>query len=59
MVGTLQAISVGYFAWDLVNELVWFDDVGFVVHGAACLAIYVYSFVSFLVPGYALLSKEL
>ncbi|KAJ8079054.1 hypothetical protein PM082_013341 [Marasmius tenuissimus] len=47
-VGTLQAISVGYFAWDLGNELILFDDVGFVVHGAACLAIYVCGFTPFL-----------
>ncbi|KAK1216381.1 hypothetical protein PQX77_020995 [Marasmius sp. AFHP31] len=47
-VGTLQAISVGYFAWDLGNELIFFDDMGFVVHGAACLAIYVCGFTPFL-----------
>ncbi|KAL0578700.1 hypothetical protein V5O48_003320 [Marasmius crinis-equi] len=47
-VGTLQAISVGYFAWDFGMELGLMEDWGFILHGASCLAIYTYAFSPFL-----------
>ncbi|KAG7448052.1 DUF887-domain-containing protein [Guyanagaster necrorhizus] len=47
-VGRLIAISSGYFIWDTVDAIVNFVDIGFVVHGLACLAIYLGSFKPFL-----------
>ncbi|KAK0228799.1 TLC domain-containing protein [Armillaria fumosa] len=47
-VGQLIAISSGYFIWDTVDAIVNFVDIGFVVHGLACLAIYLGSFKPFL-----------
>ncbi len=29
-----------YFIWDTVDAIINFVDIGFVVHGLACLAIY-------------------
>ncbi len=34
-----------YFIWDTVDAIINFVDIGFVVHGLACLAIYLGSFV--------------
>lgn len=34
------------FIWDTVRELRNFSDVGFIAHGATCLAIYANAFVS-------------
>ncbi|KAK0239876.1 TLC domain-containing protein [Armillaria nabsnona] len=47
-VGRLIAVSSGYFIWDTVDAIVNFVDIGFVVHGLACLAIYLGSFKPFL-----------
>ncbi|KNZ79336.1 hypothetical protein J132_10687 [Termitomyces sp. J132] len=49
-VGYVHAVACGYFLWDSLDAVVNFTDVGFVVHGVACLAIYAMSFVSSLPP---------
>ncbi|KAJ7047074.1 DUF887-domain-containing protein [Mycena alexandri] len=46
--GTVQAVACGYFLWDTIDALVNFEDIGFVLHGLACLAIYLLSFQPFL-----------
>ncbi|KAJ6502282.1 DUF887-domain-containing protein [Mycena sanguinolenta] len=46
--GTVQAVAAGYFLWDLLDAIFNFEDVGFVLHGAACFAIYFLSFQPFL-----------
>ncbi|KAJ7444841.1 TLC domain-containing protein [Mycena latifolia] len=46
--GTLQAVASGYFLWDSIDAIVNFEDLGFVLHGLACLGIYVFSFQPFL-----------
>jgi len=46
--GTVQAIACGYFLWDSLDAIVNFTDIGFVIHGLACLAIYMLSFKPFL-----------
>ncbi|KAJ7709597.1 DUF887-domain-containing protein [Mycena rosella] len=46
--GTVQAVASGYFLWDSIDTLVNFEDLGFVLHGLACLAIYLFSFQPFL-----------
>ncbi|EIN07165.1 DUF887-domain-containing protein [Punctularia strigosozonata HHB-11173 SS5] len=46
--GTLAAVACGYFLWDSVESAVHYIDVGFVIHGLACLAIYALSFKPFL-----------
>ncbi|KAJ7775139.1 TLC domain-containing protein [Mycena metata] len=46
--GTVQAVACGYFLWDTIESLVNFEDIGFVLHGLACLAIYLLSFQPFL-----------
>ncbi|KAH9980875.1 DUF887-domain-containing protein [Lactifluus volemus] len=47
-VGTLFALSSGYFLWDSVVSLVHYDGMGFVVHGFVCLVIYLNVFRPFL-----------
>jgi hypothetical protein len=39
----LLAIAVGYFIWDALESIVHFSEVGFVVHGVACLAIFTFA----------------
>ncbi|KAF9246437.1 DUF887-domain-containing protein [Melanogaster broomeanus] len=34
------AIAIGYFMWDAVVSIIHFTDIGFVVHGVACLSIF-------------------
>ncbi|KAJ6630550.1 TLC domain-containing protein [Mycena sp. CBHHK59/15] len=46
--GTVQAVACGYFLWDSIDAILNFVDVGFVLHGLACLAIYTFSFKPFL-----------
>ncbi|WVR04636.1 hypothetical protein IAU60_001647 [Kwoniella sp. DSM 27419] len=46
-VGQVLAFSSGYFLWDTVDSMVN-STIGFVVHGAACLAVYLFSFRPFL-----------
>ncbi|KAH8826972.1 TLC domain-containing protein [Flagelloscypha sp. PMI_526] len=43
-----NAVATGYFMWDTVDAIVNFEDIGFVLHGAACLGIYAMSFKPFL-----------
>ncbi|KAF8921023.1 TLC domain-containing protein [Mucidula mucida] len=47
-VGLLTAVASGYFLWDTLDAIINFIDLGFVLHGLACLAIYVGSFKPFL-----------
>ncbi|THU85636.1 DUF887-domain-containing protein [Dendrothele bispora CBS 962.96] len=44
----VAAVASGYFIWDTLDAIVNFVDLGFVVHGAACSAIYMLSFKPFL-----------
>ncbi|KAG9318568.1 DUF887-domain-containing protein [Chiua virens] len=37
----LFAIALGYFMWDAFESIFHFSDIGFVIHGVACLAIFV------------------
>ncbi|KAF7338063.1 TLC domain-containing protein [Mycena venus] len=46
--GTVQAVAAAYFLWDLMDAVWNFEDVGFVLHGLACFAIYFLSFQPFL-----------
>ncbi|ORX33899.1 TLC domain-domain-containing protein [Kockovaella imperatae] len=46
-VGNVLAISSGYFIWDTIDSL-RYSTLGFVVHGACCLAVYLFSFRPFL-----------
>ncbi|KAG7087439.1 hypothetical protein E1B28_013405 [Marasmius oreades] len=46
--GTLNAIAAAYFLWDTLNELILADNLGFVLHGFACLVIYTFTFSPFL-----------
>ncbi|KAJ6463819.1 TLC domain-containing protein [Mycena vitilis] len=46
--GTVQAIAAGYFLWDSIDAIFNFEDIGFVLHGLACFAIYLLSFKPFL-----------
>ncbi|OCF32604.1 hypothetical protein I317_00373 [Kwoniella heveanensis CBS 569] len=46
-VGHVLAFSSGYFLWDTIDSLLN-SSIGFVVHGAACLAVYMFSFRPFL-----------
>jgi len=46
-VGYAHAIACGYFLWDSVDAIINFTDLGFVIHGVACFAIYSMSFKPF------------
>ncbi|WRT64766.1 uncharacterized protein IL334_001700 [Kwoniella shivajii] len=46
-VGHVFAFSSGYFLWDTLDSLMN-SSIGFVVHGAACLAVFMFSFRPFL-----------
>jgi len=46
-VGFVHAIAAGYFLWDSVDAIVNFTDLGFVIHGVACFAIYTMSYKPF------------
>ncbi|KAH7926656.1 DUF887-domain-containing protein [Leucogyrophana mollusca] len=46
--GYVQAIACGYFLWDSFDAVVHFVDIGFVLHGVACLAIYTLAYKPFL-----------
>ncbi|ORZ29668.1 TLC domain-domain-containing protein [Catenaria anguillulae PL171] len=48
--GTAYAVSCGYFLWDSIFSLVHVREfgVGFLVHGVACLSVYLFSFRPFL-----------
>ncbi|KAJ7272056.1 DUF887-domain-containing protein [Mycena haematopus] len=46
--GTVQAVAAAYFLWDFFDAIFNFEDIGFVLHGAACFAIYFLSFQPFL-----------
>ncbi|GLB34737.1 putative TRAM, LAG1 and CLN8 homology domain [Lyophyllum shimeji] len=45
--GYVHAIACGYFLWDSLDAIVNFTDLGFVIHGVACFAIYTMSFKPF------------
>lgn len=47
-VGFLHAIACGYFLWDTLDAIINFVDLGFVVHGIVCFAIYVMTYRPFL-----------
>ncbi|KAF8489787.1 DUF887-domain-containing protein [Russula emetica] len=47
-VGTLFAVTSGYFLWDAIVCLVHYEGMGFVIHGWACLVIYLNVFRPFL-----------
>lgn len=42
----LRTLLSRYFLWDSIDAIVQFEALGFVLHGLACLAIYLLSFVS-------------
>ncbi|KAK7467344.1 hypothetical protein VKT23_004401 [Stygiomarasmius scandens] len=44
----VAAVASAYFIWDTLDAVVNFVDLGFVVHGVACSAIYMMSFKPFL-----------
>ncbi|KAI0253546.1 DUF887-domain-containing protein [Lactifluus subvellereus] len=46
-IGTLFAVTSGYFLWDSVVCLVHYEGVGFIVHGFACLTVYLNAFRPF------------
>ncbi|TFK54728.1 DUF887-domain-containing protein [Heliocybe sulcata] len=46
--GMVYGIACGYFLWDSLESVLYFQDVGFVVHGLSCLAIYGMAFKPFL-----------
>ncbi|KZT26569.1 hypothetical protein NEOLEDRAFT_1241024 [Neolentinus lepideus HHB14362 ss-1] len=46
--GHVYAIACGYFLWDALDSVVFFQDISFVVHGLSCLAIYGMAFKPFL-----------
>ncbi|KAK8847411.1 hypothetical protein IAR55_005269 [Kwoniella newhampshirensis] len=46
-VGHVLAFSSGYFLWDTIDSSLN-STIGFVVHGAACLAVFLFSFRPFL-----------
>ncbi|EKM55071.1 uncharacterized protein PHACADRAFT_255411 [Phanerochaete carnosa HHB-10118-sp] len=35
-----NSVAVGYFLWDTIDALVTFTDLGFVLHGLACVVMY-------------------
>jgi len=39
--GFLTAIAIGYFTWDALESIIHFTEIGFVIHGVACLTIFV------------------
>ncbi|KAF8637325.1 hypothetical protein AX17_002827 [Amanita inopinata Kibby_2008] len=45
--GLVNAIACGYFLWDSLDAIVNFIDMGFIIHGLACFAIYIMSFKPF------------
>jgi len=47
--GVAHAIACGYFLWDTMDAVlnVTYADIGFVLHGIACFAIYLMSFKPF------------
>lgn len=47
-VGTLMAVSLGYFAWDTIESIVHYSGTGFVAHGFSCFVIYLLSFKPFI-----------
>ncbi|KAH9989938.1 DUF887-domain-containing protein [Russula vinacea] len=47
-VGTLFAVTSGYFLWDSIVSLVHYEGMGFVIHGWTCLIIYFNGFRPFL-----------
>ncbi|KAN0129618.1 DUF887 domain containing protein [Lactarius tabidus] len=46
-VGTLFAVTSGYFLWDSVVCLVHFEGFGFMMHGIVCLLVYLNAFRPF------------
>jgi len=47
-IGSLHGIACGYFLWDIVDAVLHFESVGFVLHGIACLAVFGLSYRPFL-----------
>jgi len=47
-VGRLTAVACGYFIWDLIDSVIHFTTIGFVIHGAVCLMVYSQAFRPFL-----------
>ncbi|KAI0780423.1 DUF887-domain-containing protein [Trametes elegans] len=47
-VGRTVAVACGYFLWDTLDAIINFDDIGFLVHGASCLTLYMMAFRPFL-----------
>ncbi|KAL0946764.1 hypothetical protein HGRIS_012939 [Hohenbuehelia grisea] len=45
--GFVQGIACGYFLWDSLDAIINFIDIGFVIHGVACLAVYSMGFKPF------------
>ncbi|KIJ35751.1 hypothetical protein M422DRAFT_782436 [Sphaerobolus stellatus SS14] len=46
-VGRMTAVACG-FLWDLIDSIVHYTTIGFVIHGAACLTVYSQAFRPFL-----------
>ncbi|KDQ60907.1 hypothetical protein JAAARDRAFT_191041 [Jaapia argillacea MUCL 33604] len=47
-VAGMAGVACGYFLWDSIETIVRFSDIGFVIHGLACLMIYAMGFRPFL-----------
>ncbi|KAI0374660.1 DUF887-domain-containing protein [Pilatotrama ljubarskyi] len=47
-VGRTVAVACGYFLWDTLDAIINFDDMGFLIHGASCLTLYMMTFRPFL-----------
>ncbi|KAG5654123.1 hypothetical protein H0H81_007175 [Sphagnurus paluster] len=45
--GHVYAVACGYFLWDAIDAVVNYTDAGFVLHGVACLALYIMSYKPF------------
>ncbi|KAJ9088902.1 hypothetical protein DSO57_1018299 [Entomophthora muscae] len=46
--GDVYAVTCGYFVWDIVYVLVQGQHMSFLLHGIACLAVFLYSYTPFL-----------
>lgn len=46
-VGYMSGIATGYFLWDVMESLVWYEDMGFLAHAVSCLFIFSCSFRPF------------
>ncbi|KAJ3552078.1 hypothetical protein NP233_g12957 [Leucocoprinus birnbaumii] len=46
--GFVHGIAVGYFIWDLLDAIINFIDIGYVIHAFACCLVFGMSYVMFL-----------